>query len=70
MLVADALLNLNIRLAANESPVNFDNRSGAAHWGKIARPHAFADAMSHEPCGSIRSKTKHTEQLMSAHALL
>lgn len=49
--------------------VNFHNATIAAHRGKIARSHRFANAVRHEPC-SFQGHTKNAVQLIAADSLL
>src|SRR5271165_2303432 len=55
---------------ADKGFVDFDDGTGATHWGEIASSHALANAMGHKPSGLIGAEAEHTEQLMRAHALL
>src|ERR1700730_6002827 len=56
--------------AADESFVAFDNLAFAADGTWIGWRHRFADAMAHEPSGTVGTKSKHAPELMRTHAFL
>ena len=58
VLVASAALDLEALFAANVGFVNLDDPASAAHWGKRAIAHCFADTVSEEPSGFHAAREK------------